>query len=612
MILGILLQYYTRISPIICALCCGILCILALLWSKFLYASIIFLIAGITWFHTPACVKTETRKAVYSGTIISEERFGSYHRLRMQLQEIEIDGNCYPADLSVRVYAPHTGVYLGAKVDIRGYLRSPRTRVDYPTISGSIHRIHDPKSWPWMLVRGLRIHIKRVFEVLFMGEHNALATGLVIGGSGHLTPSLKLVFTRAGILHILAVSGLHIGFVCLFGYAVFSVTFLPRGVKFIGVMCLVLCYVFLTSFRPSVCRAAFMAALFGVALLLQRNVSRLHIINLATILLMVYDPLLLFSLSAQLSFAAVYGIVYLYPKMQRSVIRYIRWKPAQLLSALLIVSCSAQLFVAPLVIHYFKKISLIAPVSNLFIIPLITCIVFMLYIILFLHAVWPGGALLFGSLVEPLFDLLCTCARHAAALPLSTINVSVPVSILICSWGLFIPRLRKYALLLIACLLCFSGMAGLSKHTVIKQFRSTIVIECPDRRTICYSPGKVSRGELALIMKEHDRPYVDIAIASSKEPGVAGKWIRIPDRFTMLDIQYGDIDVHVDSMLYLRYGEQEFRWNGADIITATEQDIVYTISNGKQSMSHKGSVSGTIFDDLITDLWMMGAQCLLL
>lgn len=568
--------------------------------------------AGITWFHSPSTIESGTRKALFSGTVVSEERFGSYHRLRMHLEEVEINNYNRQIHMPVQVFAPHTDVYLGAQLQVRGYLRSARTQTDQISLSGSIYRTDGKQSWPWNIVRYLRMHIENVFQTLFKDEHKVLATGLVIGGSGNLTPSLKNVFMRAGILHILAVSGLHIGFVCLFGYALFSITFLPRSLKFFGVMCLVICYIFLTSFRPSVCRASFMVLLFGGALLLQRNVKRLHIVNLAAITLLIYDPFLLYSLSAQLSFAAVYGIVYFYPKIHEVIVNHITWKPLRIVCMSLAVSCSAQLFVAPLIVHYFKRISLIAPVSNLLVVPITTCIVFMLYVAILLHALWSGGAQLIAMIVQPLFDLLISTARVSAGVPFSAISLSIPVSILLCTWGLFVSRARKYAVLIILLLLCLHSAALLSKRVLITQYKNIVLLNCPDHHTICYCSEQINPGELARIMKTPDQPHVDYAIAPSVEPGIAEQWIPSPEAFTILHVQYGDIELHIDSALLVCYGDKEFIFNDKSAIFNAEHAVIHQVSNGRKTFSNASAISGTLFDDVITELWLMGVQCLLL
>ncbi|MBN2619800.1 ComEC/Rec2 family competence protein [candidate division WOR-3 bacterium] len=579
---------------------------------RFLYIATIFLAACITWCHMPPRLHTTGRKALYSGIVVSEEHFGSYNRVRMYLNSVDIDGVRLPGCIPVQVYTPGPNIHLGDELCIQGYLRAPLSAAGCPVLVGSIKRVRHVSALTWSIVHRMRTYIGDVFDNMFPGTRRDVATGLVIGGSGYLTPSLKEIFTRAGILHILAVSGLHIGFVCLFGYALFSVTFLPRYAKFIGVMCLIIGYVFITSFRPSVCRAAFMAGLFGIALLLQRNVDRVHITNIAAMILLAIDPLLLFSLSFQLSFAAVYGILHLYPKIQRAFLNRISWKPLRMACMPLAVSFSAQVFVTPLVIHYFHRVSLIAPISNLMIVPIASCIVFMLYAILVLHSVWCSGAHLIALIVRPLLDLIVFIARSIAALPFSMVNVSIPLPLLFCAWGLFIPVMRKYVVFLVSGLLILIGIAGLSRRMIIATSGNNVFVQCPDRRTILYAPDAVDRGLSTRITGIGDRACIDYAITSTKEENASAQWIPAPDPLTVLNIDYGDISITVDTLLHVRYKDQYFRWSSADRANSTDHHIHYIVSNGKRSMYFNGPAHGSIIDDLVTELRLIVVQCLLL
>jgi ComEC/Rec2-related protein len=588
-----------------------VFCVISIFQTKFLYVSVIFLTAGITGFHAPVRFSEYSRKAVYTGTVVSEEHFGSYHRLHVHLKEIEVNGSRFPVRVIVRLYAPGTRVLLGSDISVHGSLRSARTRVDRLSLSGSINRISRSHDFPWGFVHSLRNYVERTFRTHFSGVHNDLANGLVVGGSGHLPPSLRDIFARAGILHILAVSGLHVGFVCLFGYALFSITFLPRTVKFIGVIVLMVCYLFLTSFRPSVCRAAYMAVLFGTALLLQRNVSRMHIANVAAIGLLVFDPLLLFSLSAQLSFAAVYGILYLYPKAQRHVLQHITWRPLRTLGTFLAVSCAAQLFAAPLVIHYFKRVSLVAPLTNLVVIPLTTCIVFLLYTMLAVSGVWYTGGHILGNVVLPLIDALIHITRFSAALPFAALHLTIPLSLLSGIWGLCIPRARRYVVYGMIVLLCLNGAALFSKRMVIVHYRDLVLIDCPDRNTILWSQKQPDVSVLSQILDKPGKPYADFAITPVFEKDIAKQWIETPAPFTQLKVHYGNIAIRVDSTLRVQYGDQEYHCGHTEQASTPGDDICYSLSNGTRTMRYVTTYSGSIFDDLITELWMMVAQCLL-
>jgi hypothetical protein len=147
---------------------------------------------------------------------------------------------------------------------------------------------------------------------------------------------------------------------------------------------------------------------------------------------------------------------------------------------------------------------------------------------------------------------------------------------------------------------------------VIIQYSDSVLIECPDRKTVLFSPDQIDPSILQPFMRIRDDSHVDYVIAPVSGEGVAGQWIILPGPFTRTIVHYGDIDITVDTTLSVTYGDQEFIYRAKQTTSHSEESIRYTISNGVRTMQWAAAVSGTLFDDLVTELWMMGAQLLLL
>jgi len=201
-------------------------------------------------------------------------------------------------------------------------------------------------------------------------EETEILSALTLGYKRGLDPETKRVFSSAGAMHVLAVSGLHVGIL----YAVFILFFgflrKNKSGKFIfvfGSLVVLWSYVFITGLSPSVMRAATMFSLVCIGTNIQRRPNIYNSLAFAAFLLLLINPNNLFEVGFQLSFAAVFGIVFLQPRLARlwpleNVILKFVW-------ALLTVSVAAQLATFPFTSYYFSQFPTYFWLSNLVVIP---------------------------------------------------------------------------------------------------------------------------------------------------------------------------------------------------------------------------------------------------
>ena len=191
---------------------------------------------------------------------------------------------------------------------------------------------------------------------------------MLIGDESLLDTTTKENFTKAGVMHILVVSGMNVAYVAVIIWFLFRLFGLSYRVASLGSIPFILIYVFATGATPPVLRAGVMAIFVALSLSLSRPVLIYHSLSLAAFVILIFDPRSLFSASFQLSFGATVGIVYLYKEINRlftKVPKAIRWV-CDVASA----SFAAQLAVLPILAYYFGRISLIGLLSNIFIVPL--------------------------------------------------------------------------------------------------------------------------------------------------------------------------------------------------------------------------------------------------
>jgi competence protein ComEC len=196
---------------------------------------------------------------------------------------------------------------------------------------------------------------------------SALLEALLIGAREDVPADLYDGFMRTGSLHILALSGLHV--TVLYGVVAGLLWFLgTRWRKFLVAALVLLFYQFLAGFMPSLLRATVMIVLGGMAALLDRDAEPLNVLALSGIVLLLIDPFQAFTLSFQLSFLALAGILAIGALLQRPLASSL---PRFLLLAFT-MSAGAQAATLPLVIARFGTYYPSGLVASLVLVPLTT------------------------------------------------------------------------------------------------------------------------------------------------------------------------------------------------------------------------------------------------
>ena len=189
----------------------------------------------------------------------------------------------------------------------------------------------------------------------FDQDVQAVVSALTIGEKTDLTPELKAMYSAAGVSHVLALSGLHVGILsCILLWLFYPLTYLKHGRKILAflVVCLLWLFAFISGLSSSVVRAVVMYSLYTFASFCsEERFSGMHSLVLAAFLMLIYNPFFLFDISFQLSFTAVFSILAFYPLFSRwlciknCVLRYV-WNTLSL-------SISAQLGTLPFILYYF-------------------------------------------------------------------------------------------------------------------------------------------------------------------------------------------------------------------------------------------------------------------
>ena len=273
-----------------------------------------------------------------------------------------------------------------ADFDYVTYLKKEgiRTTMFYPKLSGSNERFdvlmyHGVGFFEKMKISSYKkiFLAKRSFESAVsrsVSEPNAaFINGILLGSRQNIPENLKEAFNKTGTTHTLAISGYNIMIISWAVLAGFIIFFKRRTAFWLSVAVIVL-FVILTGASASVVRAALM----GLLLLFAQGYGRLYdpknSIILAGAAMVWLNPLLLvFDIGFQLSFVAVMGLIYLYPKIDNKLKKLPKLGT---LKEITLMTLSAQIAVAPLLIYYFKNFSIVSLPTNVLILPFIPTAMF--------------------------------------------------------------------------------------------------------------------------------------------------------------------------------------------------------------------------------------------
>jgi competence protein ComEC len=263
----------------------------------------------------------------------------------------------------------------------------------------------------------------RKMNMYIVGEQEqAIAAALVLGVTEGIDTDLLNAYAASGAMHVLAVSGLHVGII----YAILLLLVRPLKhyswsrwwVAFICIFCL-WSFAFVTGLSPSVLRAVVMFSFIAVARPFGMRTNIYNTLAASAFVLLLYNPYLIMSVGFQLSYLAVLGIVYLQQPIYR--LWEIENKIGDWVWQITCVSIAAQLATFSLGLLYFHQFPLYFLISNLFVIPLSTGVLVVGIVLLLVSSINPF-ALLIGKILTWIVYLLNWTVVATEQLPFSLIN----------------------------------------------------------------------------------------------------------------------------------------------------------------------------------------------
>jgi len=301
------------------------------------------------WQYANGQILLYLRDTQYTENIIGKQLYINREKIG------EIDGPKNPNQFDYAAFLAAKGIFHQAFLTTSDYVFSPKA----------------PRN---SFLRMMAIFRQRLIENLaYLPENTkAVAEALLLGYKENINNETRNAFSKTGTMHILAVSGLHVGIIYwVLEKVLFFIFGLKNGrARFFKTISLLLglwSYAFLTGMPPSVMRAALMFSVVAIGNNILRPNNIYNNVLLSAFILLLFSPQLLFDLSFQLSYAAVFGIITFQPIFSQWM--YVKNKVLKFFWNLTTVSLAAQISTFPITLYYFNQMPIIFLISNLIAIP---------------------------------------------------------------------------------------------------------------------------------------------------------------------------------------------------------------------------------------------------
>ena len=307
---------------------------------------------------------------VQKDSLQSSARIGSVFLFKATLSEVQIPLN--PFQFNYKKYLEKQGVYNQFFLRNTAFLVRESDKNSIYVIAEKVRR---------------KIEKELMFN-RFKGEELAVIKALILGQRKDISEDLLEDYTNAGAIHILAVSGLHVGIILLIlTFILKPIAQLKNGniIKLFLIVLLLWFFAIIAGLSASVVRAVTMFTAIAIGMTFKRKTFVQHTLIASMFVLLLFKPMFLFDVGFQLSYLAVFSIVTIQPKL------YKLWKPKWFLAEkfwqLFTVSIAAQLGVLPISLFYFHQFPGLFMLSNLVIVPFIG-VILMLGILVIVLAVF--------------------------------------------------------------------------------------------------------------------------------------------------------------------------------------------------------------------------------
>lgn len=285
----------------------------------------------------------------------------------------EVDDNKITANLKITT---DKEVIIGTKVKITAFFIKQTGSLDRDALnyfkSGITHTVED--------VRFIKVyeHGENGHDFLYSARHKIFNTlksampnsygtayALITGESGHINSIHRKAFINAGIVHLFAVSGLHVGFLSIFIFKILTLVHIKRRSSALICVVITFLYVAITGFSPSATRAFIIMAIIQTGNVFGYKTDRLSALGLSGIIVLALNFRDLFSVGFMLSFTVYAGILLLTKPIENGIAKILPTKASKFFAPYFAAFLSS----LPILLYFFKATLFISPLLNILVIP---------------------------------------------------------------------------------------------------------------------------------------------------------------------------------------------------------------------------------------------------
>ncbi|MCD6233276.1 ComEC family competence protein [bacterium] len=364
----------------------------------------------------------------------------NFQKVKIRVDRVVYEGKTQ--NLSANILANTNSLYsyhCGDRVKVRGILKKPKIFSDFN------YRDYLKKDNIFAIMAKAKIEIlsknrgkffqrhilslkRKLEEVVYENfplPQSSILGAILLGDKSKISAEWKKKLNVAGVRHITAISGMHI--VILSGILMEFLVIIGfwRQQAFCFTLAFLWFYIVLVGCAPSAVRAGIMMSFFLFCQRIGRAQSAGRVLVLALFLMLLLNPFLLrYDVGFQLSFLATLGIIYLYPFFQKHfnkihVLRELK------VSSILAITFSAECFTLPILIYNFGYFSLISPLSNILITPLLPFVIASGILFLISGVIWQPLAFLSSLPVYFLLKLITFLVNFFSKFPLASLSLKI-------------------------------------------------------------------------------------------------------------------------------------------------------------------------------------------
>jgi len=416
------------------------------------------------------------RILVYFDNYDTNEMIGPGCELSVYTALKTIPGPSNPDEFNYRKYLAARHIYRHAFV-----------RPGFRKVTG-IHR--SLRSWSCIMRRQLLFSLEKIgLDPAECG----LLSALTLGYKEDLDARTKQIFSRAGVMHIMALSGFNVGIIALvlgFALGIFDYNEIGKAGKTFIIIAFLWLFALVTGLSPSVTRATLMISFVLSGRLFHRPVNHYNVLFASAFIILALSPNMLGDVSFQLSVASVLGIILYQPVLNKLLV--FRNRIVNRIWQVFTLTWAAQLATFPLTIYYFHQFPVYFWLTNLYVVPLVSIIVCISCIYLAFAFIGPV-AFIIGKVLSLLLKGLSFPVALVEDMPLSLIS------------GIYISK-TQVAMLII--MLLSLAIFGLFK---MKQWLFVFMVVCISFAALnTLNALKISRQDIIMVGKIRDASAINI------------------------------------------------------------------------------------------------------